>query len=255
MEKKNKIIYPQYMTVCLTSRCNAKCKHCSSGISKRIKELPFELIERILLEFDKVGVFQIGFSGGEPLLHPKIWQVLERAVEIGFNVGIGTNGYIVNSRMAEKLKSVGVHHVQISLDSINSELYDEFRGIKGLWNRAVNAVELLQQENISVNICMTPNRTNWLELEEMIDWCAEKNISCFNMSQFVPTGNGTTELDLLSLEWKQVLKIWERKRREYEGKMAFTAHEAQLALVSDYVRKLKGFTGCQAGKGGRMYKL
>ena len=246
---KRKIIYPQYITICLTSRCNAKCMHCSSGTSKIIKELPSELVEKVLIELNRLGVFQIGFSGGEPLLHPQIWEILRKAVEIGFNVGIGTNGYIINHHMVKRLKKIGIHHVQISLDSINPKSHDEFRGIKGLWTRAVNAVELLQQENILVNICMTPNRKNWMEVEAMIDWCVEKNVNCFNMSQFVPTGNGTAELDLLPFEWKQVLEVWERKRKEYESKMAFTAHEAQLVLVSDYVRQLKGFKGCQAGKG------
>lgn len=61
----------------ITSKCNLRCLHCynESGILKN--EISFELFKRLIDEFDEKP--DITFSGGEPLLHPDIWKMLEYA--------------------------------------------------------------------------------------------------------------------------------------------------------------------------------
>jgi len=64
----------------ITSKCNLRCLHCynESGILKN--EISFELFKRLIDEFDEKP--DITFSGGEPLLHPDIWKMLEYAQDI-----------------------------------------------------------------------------------------------------------------------------------------------------------------------------
>ena len=244
-----KVVFPKYATICLTSRCNAKCVHCSSGRISKLHEIPKEIVFSLLDDLNDCGVFQIGFSGGEPLMYPNIWEVLSVASKMNFKVGVGTNGYIISNSIAKKMQECGVNHVQISLDSLHENVHDSFRNLKGLSQKAKESIDILQSAGLLVNICMTPTRVNWTELSDMIDWCVSKGIHCFNLSQFVPIGNGNISLDLTPQEWRTVLEIWQKKRDDYEGAMLFSAHEAQLALVATDLFNKQHFDGCQAGRG------
>lgn len=250
MERILEFHYPLYATFCITSKCNAKCKHCSSASDNNItNDLSTDEIIRILHELSECGVMQIGISGGEPLLHPNFDVIVRTAVDLGFIVGVGTNGIAVNRDVVKSVKELGIHHIQVSLDGSNCETHDSFRGIKGIFNRAMNAIAIMVGEGVKVNVCMTPTKYNYLELEELIDICAGMGVNSFNLSQFVPTGRGLKEMDLLPLQWKEILELWYKKKNQYEHIMKFTSHESQLILIDSSLDDAGSFIGCQAGRG------
>lgn len=49
------------------------------------------------------------------------------------------------------------------------------------------------------------------ELEGVIELCLQLGVSCFNLSQFVPVGRGSVELDIPPIAWKQIMHIWKEK--------------------------------------------
>lgn len=240
--------YPIYVTFCITSRCNAGCKHCSSKMANK-DDLSTETIIKTLYDLKKCGVFSVALSGGEPLMHPDIRKIAETAARLGLRVGIGTNGKIVNSQIINMLKEIGVDRVQISLDGSKANTHDSFRNVNGMYDSAIKAIRLLVAAGVKTNICMTPTRLNFTELEEVIDMAYIMGANGFNLSQFVPINDEMMSLDLTPTEWSDVLNIWNRKRLQYNGKMAFTSHEAQLVLIDKSYKEMKGFIGCQAGIG------
>lgn len=96
---------------------------------------------------------------------------------------------------------------------------------------------------------MTPTKENYMEMDGLIDRCASLGVNNFNLSQFVPTGRGSLELDLKPMQWRKILIEWNIKRKQYENKMTFTAHEAQLVLIEPELLNMRSFSGCQAGRG------
>lgn len=240
--------YPIYVTFCITSICNAKCKHCSSKVVKS-KDISTDIIIRTLYDLKKCGVFNIAISGGEPLLHPDFEKILYTASKLEFSIGVGTNGTNINEESICLLKKYHVSRVQISLDGSNPKTHDSFRGSSGMFHNSIQAIEMLVENGIRTNICMTPTRLNYMELADVIDLAFNMGASGFNLSQFVPITQDMDYLDLSNDDWKEVLEIWYKKKKLYGEKMSFTSHESQLILVDNEYEKIKGFIGCQAGNG------
>ena len=240
--------YPIYITFCITSICNSKCKHCSSSVAGK-EDISTEKIIEVLKDLKKCGVFNLALSGGEPLLHPDFDLIAQTAVDLGLSTGVGTNGIVICEEVIEKIKQFKLDRVQISLDGSNAQTHDTFRGVQGMFKESIRAIEMLVKSGIKTNVCMTPTRLNYKELEEVIDMSYNLGVNGFNLSQFVPMGKGMEELDLNVDEWKNVMEIWYTKKQKYLGSMKFTSHEAQLVTIDKSYEDMAGFRGCQAGIG------
>jgi len=129
-----KFIAPPVVVWNFTNVCNLRCKHCYQSAGKKLPhELSLEKRLDVIDQLAKEDVFSIAFSGGEPLMDKDIWKVIKRAKENFMYVSVATNGTLITPQVAKRLSDVGVDYVEISLDSVNPEKHDEFRGVKGAW--------------------------------------------------------------------------------------------------------------------------
>jgi len=97
------------------------------------------------------------FSGGEPLVRPDLTELAEYAVGKGMRAVISTNGTLITSRIAGKLKKIGLSYVGISLDGME-EVNDRFRGVKGAFKKAMAGIMACQDVGIKVGLRFTMNR-------------------------------------------------------------------------------------------------
>ncbi len=98
-------------------RCNLSCTYCNEfdNFSKPIAlEQMFARIDR-LAEF---GTSIITLSGGEPLLHPQLEEVIRRIRRRGMLAGMITNGYLLTPARIQSLNDAGLEHLQISIDNV-----------------------------------------------------------------------------------------------------------------------------------------
>ena len=240
--------YPLHAVWCVTNLCNAQCKHCSSAAGKPFQnELSTREGIELIKQLSEISIFDLAFSGGEPLLRRDIYELMKYAVDQGFIIGIGTNGLIINEKIAKRLQSLENIRVQVSLDGATPATHDKIRRIPGSFTRAVNAIKILKKDELRTHVCFTPNLINYHEIEAIIDLCVELGVDLFNLSQFVPIGRGSKDIDLSPQQWKWILEIWHNKKHQFEGTMEFSSHEAQLALVEKEVFNMPAFIGCQAG--------
>ncbi len=147
----------------LTRRCNFSCPYCSSGSNK--KELwenersKQEIITHILLPAKEVGTTFIDFSGGEPFLYPEFLELLDITHQMGFKIGISTNGSLLTEDRITQIKKLLGNNLLISL-GINS--FDD----KNAETRCreteffLNKLELLLSHGINVNISITMGKFN-----------------------------------------------------------------------------------------------
>ena len=194
----------------MTRRCNLKCVHCyaqSEDISYE-NELTHEQSLAMMDNLAEFGVPVILFSGGEPLVHPRLVEYAQYAVSKGMRAVISTNGTLITKEKAQQLKEVGLSYVGISLDGLE-ETHDKFRGVPGSFKKAMAAIENCQEAGIKVGLRFTINKRNVQDIPGIFDLLEEKNIprACFYHLVYSGRGSEIAKEDLSHEETRQVLDL------------------------------------------------
>jgi MoaA/NifB/PqqE/SkfB family radical SAM enzyme len=100
--------------------CNLSCAYCNE-YDKVSKPVPLEEMYRRIDHLGRLGTAMIGISGGEPLTHPELDDVIRRIRKNGAIAGMITNGYLLNVERIERLNRAGLDHMQISIDNVNPD--------------------------------------------------------------------------------------------------------------------------------------
>ena len=84
--------------------------------------------------------------GGEPMLRKDIFELVRYANELGYHVGMDSNGYLIDANAAKKkLAESGLESIAISIDAVG-EIHDELRGLKGCFDNAITAIQELRKK-------------------------------------------------------------------------------------------------------------
>lgn len=193
------------------------------------------------------GLMILAFSGGEPLLRRDIFRLIGRAVERDLVVNIATNGSLISTAMARRLKDAKVSSVTVSLDGASAETHDAIRCFPGLFDKTVNAIRRLVAEDLRVVVSFTPMILNHAEGPDVVRLAYALGASAVNMSEYVPAGRGTHALALPPETLRDVVHQWIAMRREYEGRMQIIWHDCRVALLVPPEEQDR-YSGCGAGK-------
>ncbi len=194
----------------MTRRCNLKCVHCyarSEDISYD-NELTHEQSLAMIDDLADFGVPVLLFSGGEPLVHPRLVEYAQYAVSKGMRAVISTNGTLITKEKAKALKEIGLSYVGISLDGLE-ETHDKFRGVKGSFQKAMTAIGNCQEAGIKVGLRFTINKKNVADIPGIFDLLEEKNIprACFYHLVYSGRGSEIAKEDLSHEETRKVLDL------------------------------------------------
>jgi MoaA/NifB/PqqE/SkfB family radical SAM enzyme len=165
----NKPYHVQWM---ITRKCNYRCRGCNVWREQDAKELSTEEVKRGLDILRELGVVEIVFSGGNPLLREDIGEILEYASRF-FVTTVYDNGSMAAEKMDE-LRSVDF--VAISLDSLDSKKNDYAKGVKGSWEKAMQTIEKLHENGIRVGVSPTISQFNLYEMVDFTNYFLEKGI-------------------------------------------------------------------------------
>mgnify|MGYP000023417207 CR=1 FL=1 len=123
---------PRILYVEPTLKCNLNCIMCfRRGIKEPFGDMSPETFDRILANARECNVEFIWFGGwGEPLVHPLIFDFIEKTKNAGIGVGINTNGTLLTPEVTEKIIELGVDHIVVSSDAATHETYAKIRGEK-----------------------------------------------------------------------------------------------------------------------------
>ena len=100
--------------------CNLSCAYCNE-YDKVSKPVPLEEMYRRIDALGRLGTAMIGISGGEPLTHPELDDIIRRMRRTGAIAGMITNGYLLNAERIERLNRAGLDHMQISIDNVEPD--------------------------------------------------------------------------------------------------------------------------------------
>lgn len=175
----------------LIRRCNLMCKHCYS-ISGNV-DFPGELdtaqVFETMDDLKAFGVPVLILSGGEPLLRPDIFEISHRAKDMGFYVGLSSNGTLIGDHNIKQIADVGYDYVGISLDGLR-ETHDAFRRREGGFDEALAGIRLCLDNDIKVGMRFTATMDNAHELPAMLDLAEAEQIDKFYLSHLVYAGRG-----------------------------------------------------------------
>ncbi len=100
--------------------CNLSCAYCNE-YDKVSEPVPVEEMYRRIDHLGRLGTAMIGISGGEPLTHPGLDDIIRRMRRTGAIAGMITNGYLLNVERIERLNRAGLDHMQISIDNLEPD--------------------------------------------------------------------------------------------------------------------------------------
>jgi len=202
----------------LTYRCTCKCGFCERwkvGPKLAKNELTTEEVKKTLSEAHKIGVRNIGFTGGEPFLRKDIFEIAQFAKKIGLAITVASNGTLINKNNIGKIAK-SFDSVAISMDGIKPETHDSIRGVEGVYDKAMNAVNLLRKEAVTVTVNMVITEKNFMEIDKYIQFFSVKNIPL----QLTPVHEYESSYlkvkkDLKEIDMKKFEVEWQRLAKKY----------------------------------------
>lgn len=175
----------------LIRRCNLTCKHCYSISAD--KDFPGELsTEEVFKTMDDLKAFHVPvliLSGGEPLMRPDIFEISKRAKDMGFYVGLSTNGTMIDESNIDDIAKIGYDYVGISIDGVR-ETHDKFRRLEGAFDLSMKGIRLCRAAGIKVGMRFTLTMDNAHELPELLNIMEEEDIDKFYLSHLNYAGRG-----------------------------------------------------------------
>lgn len=228
-------IYAPFLVVWnFTYKCNLNCKHCysnSGNISKN--ELSTEEAIKVVDQLADFGVTSLAFSGGEPLMRKDFFEVAGHAVDAGLYVSLATNGTLLTEENVRKLKEIGIHYVEVSVDGANAKTHDYFRGKNGAFEQTLQGLKNCMNKNICTCIAITGTKNNLKEVPAVLEMAEEMGIDRFTLFNFVPTGRGKdiVAADPSPQEREELLRLFNEKLSE-NHKIAILSTTPQLARVA-----------------------
>ena len=175
----------------LIRRCNLTCKHCYS-ISADTNfpgELSTEQVFTVMDDLKNYGVPVLILSGGEPLLRPDIFEISRRAKEMGFYVGLSSNGTLITNENIKDIADVNYDYVGISIDGVR-ETHDVFRQMQGGFDAAMNGIRLCRDHNLKIGMRFTITQDNAEQLPDLLEIMEQERIDKFYLSHLNYAGRG-----------------------------------------------------------------
>jgi radical SAM protein len=166
---------------------------------------------RLLDQIREFGTPLMVFTGGDPLKRPDLPLLLRRSVALGLRTNVSPSATPLLTRQAvQEFKDCGVTRMAISLDGPNAAAHDEFRGVPGTFDRAIDALEDARLIGVETQLQTTVTRRNMHSLDQIAQIAATVNVRMWSVFFLVVTGRALAGDDLIAEEYEQVFeKLYE----------------------------------------------
>jgi SynChlorMet cassette radical SAM/SPASM protein ScmF len=201
----------------LTGGCNLACQHCWLAPAFQPHgttggHLDFALFEQAIREGIPLGLSHSKLTGGEPLLHPDFIRIVDLLKANNITMTIETNGTLLDRKIARHFKEKStLTSISVSLDGATAESHDAFRGVKGTYEKATNAVRYLVEEGYRPQVIMSIHKGNLTEVEALCKLAESLGAGSVKLAMVQSSGRGEKmeERDLtLSMESLLELGEW-----------------------------------------------
>ncbi len=153
---------PKLGRIIVTRNCPLRCQMCTFWHESR-PDPTLEVIKHWIKELIDFGVEDISIGGGEPFIRKDLVEIVKEVKSYGVTCGVTTSGWLVG-----KVPFPPVDQCEVSIDGATPETHDKIRGVKGSWERAINAVKIAKEHCRVGQLNFVLQVDNYLEL---VDFC------------------------------------------------------------------------------------
>jgi MoaA/NifB/PqqE/SkfB family radical SAM enzyme len=224
---------PVVTNFAVTPQCPCNCWHCSFSDRSKKDVLTLEQLRKAIADVQDLGTSVIGLTGGEPLLRDDLEEIIacidKRSMPLLF-----TTGYKLTRQRVKDLKSAGLEIPVISLDHYKAEVHDKGRRQEGIFDYAVNAIRLFQDEGFYVAVSFVPDKplvSDRQEIFKVIEFFRDIGINDMRLTSPILSGKLTTKPEeRLSPENVQTIVEIQKKctrTKGYPGVFAYDFFESE----------------------------
>lgn len=233
-----------------TNACNLYCAHCyrDSGV-KAEEELSTEQGKTLIDQIAEAGFKIMIFSGGEPLMRPDIYELVEHAKKRGLRPVFGTNGTLITPEVARRLKEAGAAGIGISLDSVEPAKHDKFRAQEGCWQAAVDGMRNCREAGLPFQIHTTVMDWNYDEAEDLTDLAVREGAVAHHVFFLVPTGRAVNieQESLRAEQYENLLSRIMEKQKSVDIELKPTCAPQFMRIAKELGVNTRFQRGCLAG--------
>jgi SynChlorMet cassette radical SAM/SPASM protein ScmF len=142
--------FPRLATIYfyLTEGCNLRCRHCwiAPKFQTEMKQYPSldpSLFRHIVRQAKELGLRGVKLTGGEPLMHPRIGEILGILREETLDLTVETNGVLCSPELAHDLRRSNLRHISVSIDGADAKTHEWVRGVEGCFEAALQGIRNL----------------------------------------------------------------------------------------------------------------
>jgi mycofactocin biosynthetic radical S-adenosylmethionine protein MftC len=199
---------PICLTWELTYACNLACRHCLSSSGRRdAAELSTAEAVTLIDEMAAMGVFYVNMGGGEPMIRPDFFALVEHAVARHVGVKFSTNGTRIDAAAARRLAATDYLDLQVSLDGADAATNDRLRG-PGSYRAARRAMDHLADAGFAgfkISVVVTNENVGQLDEYEAM---AQHYGAELRLTRLRPSGRGVEVWDALRLSRDQSRSLY-----------------------------------------------
>jgi radical SAM protein len=191
----------------VTRACAYACVHCRADAmhTPDPNELNHEEALRLIDRLADFGSPILIFTGGDPMMRRDLYELISYATQKGLRCSLTpTATALPTTARLEKARDAGIRRIALSLDAPRPEIHDNFRQVKGSWQRTMDILHRAQSVGISVQVNTTVARHNVDILEEMIPFLQEVGAVQWSLFFLVPTGRAQVESMISAEEHERV---------------------------------------------------
>jgi radical SAM protein len=180
----------------ITRACAFACKHCRANAQHTPdpRELTTEEAHRVIDRLSDFGSPILVFTGGDPMMRRDLFDLIAYATQRGLRCSLTpTATALPTLDRLTRAREAGIRRIALSLDAPDPAIHDEFRQVKGSWERTMQILKNAQSIGLSVQVNTTVSHFNVDRLPEMVPFVQEVNAVQWSVFFLVPTGRAQAE--------------------------------------------------------------
>jgi radical SAM protein with 4Fe4S-binding SPASM domain len=230
---------PLDVQLVITNRCNLNCGLCH--VSRRPEtDMNLEVAGRILDHLAHLEVFTVTLSGGEPLLHPQVFEIAQHARVVGLLPSLASNGVDLDDAMAEKCRVFG--HVQLSFHTMQD------------LDHLTPATEALQRAGVPIGLDALITAKNFDDIGELWRWCGRQRIRQVQALKFKPARTTNDEekkgMALTPAQEMELIPQLKALSKRYGIEIQFDCSLFPFMALNRMKRREVGYPDANGCKGG-----
>ena len=261
-ENKNTVPEPtiyQMKEVCieLLGACKQNCIFCCGG-DRASQELKPVEITKVLSEAKSYGASVFSISGGEPLLYQDLFNVMDFAKDLGYQLALYTSGVeskgFLDENLANKLadrygREEAEFKIIFNLQGSKANTHDRLVGVEGAFDLTIRSIKNCVRESIWVEVHFVPMTANWREILEVAEVCENLGVKRLSPLRLMMQGRATRkrELMLTKQEFMRLqllfLKLIEDHAKGHRKAETRLGHPIDFTFLIDPRREIRSCRG------------